>query len=70
MLTSDCGSDVFVGAKKDDLSDCNRCAFHCLNIAIQDALKEPMIEGYLGPLIILAHRFSYSRSAWNWFRKM
>ena len=63
VLTSDCGSDVSVGAEKDELWDWNRCACHCLNIAIQAALKEPMIEGCLAPLMALACKFLYSRSA-------
>ena len=69
MLTSNCGSDVLAGAEKDELWDWNRCACHCLNIAIQAALKEPMLEGYLAPLIALALRFSKSWSAWNRFKK-
>ena len=63
VLTSDCGSDISVGAEKDDLWDWNRCACHCLNIAVQAALKEPTIEGCLAPLTALAHRFSKRRSA-------
>ena len=69
MLTCDCGSDVLVGAEKDELWDWNHCACHCLNIAVQAALKEPMIEGYLAPLTALARRFCKSRSAWNRFKK-
>ena len=69
MLTSDYGSDVSAGAKKDELWDWNRCAYHCLNIAVQAALKEPMIEGYLAPFMALARRFFKSRSAWNQFKK-
>ena len=69
MLISDCGSDVLAGAGKDDLGDCNRCACHFLNIAVQAAFKEPMIEGYLAPLIALARIFSKRRSAWNQFKK-
>ena len=65
LLTSDCGSDVLVGAKKDELWDWNHCTCHCLNIAIQAALKEPMIDGCLAPLTALARRFSKNRSAWN-----
>ena len=57
VLTSDCGSDVLARAKKDELWDWNCCACHCLNIAIQTTLNEPMIEGYL---TALACRFSYS----------
>ena len=69
ILTSDCGSDVSAGAEKEELWDWNRCVCHCLNIAIQATLKEPMIEGCLAPLTALARRFSYSRSAWNRFKK-
>ena len=69
VLTSDCGSDVLAGAKKDELWDWYHCACHCLNIAVQAILKEPMIEGCLAPLTTLAHRFSHSRSAWNRFKK-
>ena len=69
VLTSDCGSDVLVGAEKDELWDWNRCACHCLNIVVQAAFKEPVIEDYLAPLKSFAHRFSKSQSAWNWFKK-
>ena len=34
VLTSDCGSDVAMGAERDRLWDWNRCACHCLNIAV------------------------------------
>ena len=44
MLTNDCGSDMSAGAEKDELWDWDRCACHCLNIAVQAALKEPVIE--------------------------
>ena len=37
-----------MGAEKDELWDWNRCACHCLNIAVQATLKEPMIEGLFG----------------------
>ena len=70
MLTSDCGSDVLAGVEKDELWDWNRCACHCLNIAVQAALKEPMIEVCLAPLMALARKFSYSWSAWNRLKKM
>ena len=69
MSTSDCGSDVLAGSEKDELWDSSHCACHCLNIATQAALKEPMIEGCLAPLTILACKFSYSQSAWNRFKK-
>ena len=70
VLTSDCGRDVLAGAKKDELWDWNRCACHCLNIAVQATLKEPMVEGCLAPLTVLARRFFHSQSAWNQFKKM
>ena len=57
------------GAEKDELWDWNCCACHCLNIAVQAALKEPMLEGCLASSTALAHRFFYSRSAWNQFKK-
>ena len=69
MLTSDCGSNVSAGAKRDELWDWNRCVCHRLNIAGQAALKEPIIEDCLAPLTALAHRFSKSLSAWNQFKK-
>ena len=69
MLANDCGSDVSAGAEKDELWDCNHCACHCLNIAVQAALKEPIVERYLAPLTTLARIFSYNQSAWNRFKK-
>ena len=69
VLTSDCGSDVLAGARKEEHWDWNRWACHCLNIAVQAALKESMIEGYLAPLTALIQRFSKSRSAWNRFKR-
>ena len=56
-------------SKKNELWDWNRCACHCLNIAVQAALKEPLIEGCLAPLMALARRFSKRLSAWNRFKK-
>ena len=69
MLTSDCGSDVTAGAERDNLWDWNLCACHCLNIAVQVALKEDVIQECLAPLTALARRFSKSRSTWNKFKK-
>ena len=69
MLTSDCGSDVPAGAERERLWDWNRCACHCLNIAIQAALKEELVHECLEPLTALAARFSKSRSLWNKFKK-
>ena len=69
VLTSDCGSDVSVGAERDRLWDWNRCACHCLNIVVKAALKEEVIHKCLEPLMALAARFSKSRSLWNKFKK-
>ena len=51
VLTSDCGSDVFAGAEKNNLWDWNLCACHCLNIAVQSALQTSLhtkVRGTLG----------------------
>ena len=69
MLTSDCGSDVSAGAERDRLWDWNRCAYHCLNIAVQAALKEEVVHECLKPLTSLVARLSKSRSLWNKFKK-
>ena len=69
VLTSDCGSDVSAGAERERLWDWNQCACHCLNVAIQAALKEEVVHEYLEPLTALAARFSKSRSLWNKFKK-
>ena len=69
VLTSDCGSDVSAGAKRDRLWDWNRCACHCLKIAIQAALKEELVHKCVEPLTALAARFSKSRSLRNKFKK-
>ena len=44
VLTSDCGSDVSAGAERDRLWDWNWCACHCLNTAVQAALKEEVVH--------------------------
>ena len=54
-----------MGTQKDELWDWNRCACHCLNIAVQAALKEPIIESCLAPLTALACKFSHNWNAWN-----
>ena len=69
VLTSDCGSDVSAGAERDRLWDWNRCACHCLNIAVQAALKEEVVHECLEPLTALVGRFSKSRGLWNKFKK-
>ena len=58
-----------MGAERDCLWDWNRCACHCLNIAVQVALKEEVVHECLEPLTVLAARFSTSQSLWNKFKK-
>ena len=70
VLTSDCGSDVSPGAKKNSLWDWNRCVCHCLDIAVQSALKRPCIQKFVEPLVGLARKFSRSRSLWMDFKKV
>ena len=70
VLTSDCGSDVSAGAEKDSLWDWNCCACHCLNIAVQSALRRPCIQKYVEPLAELTRKFSRSRSLWKEFKKV
>ena len=60
---------MLAGEERDHLWDWNRCACHCLNIAVQAALKEEVVDEYLEPLTALAARFSKSRSLWNKFKK-
>ena len=54
VLTNDCGSDVSAGVERDHLWDWNRCACHCLNVAVQVALKEEVVHECLEPLTALA----------------
>ena len=61
VLTSDCGSDVLVEAEKDSLWDWNHCACHCLNIAVQSALKRPCSQKFVEPLVELSRKFSRCR---------
>ena len=46
-LMSDCGSDVSVGPRKDNLLDSNRCAYPCLSIAVPAAMKNRFIGKFL-----------------------
>ena len=50
VLMSDCGSDVSVGSRKDNLLDSNRCAYPCLSIVVQVAMKNRAIGKLLGRL--------------------
>ena len=70
VLTSDCGSDVSMGAEKNNLLDWNRCACHCLNIGVQSAPKRPCIQKFVEPLVELARKFSRRRCLWMEFRKV
>ena len=47
VLMSDCGSDVSVGSRKDNLLDSNRCAYPCLSIAVPAAMKNRAIGKFL-----------------------
>ena len=47
VLTSACGSPISVGARKDNLLDCNRYAYPCLSIAVQATIKSPAIQKFL-----------------------
>ena len=61
VLTSDCRSDVLVGAEKDNLWDWTCCACHYRNIAMQSDLKCPCIQKFVEPLVELARKLSRSR---------
>ena len=50
VLMSDCGNDVSVGSRKDNLLDSNRCACPCLSIAVPVAIKNRAIGKFLGRL--------------------
>ena len=47
VLMSHCRSEVSVGSGKDNLLDSNRCAYPCLSIAVQVAMKTHAIEKLL-----------------------
>ena len=46
MLMSDCGNDVSVESRKDNLLDSNRCAYPCLSIAVLVAIKIVPLESF------------------------
>ena len=52
MLMSDCGSEISVGAEKYNLLTCDCCAYLCLTIAVQAAMKNPAIQEYLCKLYL------------------
>ena len=70
VLTCDCGSDVSAGVEKNSLWDWNLCVCHCLNIAVQSALKHPCIQKFVEPLLELARKISKSRSLWMEFKEV
>ena len=47
VLMNACGSDVSVASRKDNLLDSNRCAYPCLSIATQAAMKKCAIGKFL-----------------------
>ena len=47
MLMSDFGSDMSVGLEKDNLLDCNRCAYPFLSIAMKVIMKSPTMQKFL-----------------------
>ena len=69
LLSSDCGSDVFVGAEKHCLRDWNRCTCHFLNIRMQVALKSLAMQKFVGLLEELARKFSRNSSLWKEFER-
>ena len=50
VFMSDCGSDILVGSRKDNLLDSSRCAYPCLSIAVPAAIKNPAIGKFLARL--------------------
>ena len=44
VLMNDCGSDILVGAEKDNLLDCNHCEYPCLSMAVKAAMKSSAVE--------------------------
>ena len=56
--------------EKDSLWVWDYCACHCLNIAVQSALRHPWIQKFVEPLVELARKFSRSRSLWMDFKKV
>ena len=63
VLMSDCGSDVSMGSRKDNLLDSNRCAYPCLSIAVLAAIKNCAIGMFLGRLVF--SEFSEGRAGKN-----
>ena len=47
VFMSDCGSDILVGSRKDNLLDSSRCAYPCLSIAVPAAIKNRVIGKFL-----------------------
>ena len=47
VFMSDCGSDILVGSRKDNILDSSCCAYPCLSIAVPAAIKNPAIGKFL-----------------------
>ena len=50
VFMSDCGSDILVGSRKDNLLNSSRCAYPCLSIAVLAAIKNRAIGKFLARL--------------------
>ena len=50
VFMSDCGSDILVGSRKDNLLNSSRCAYPCLSIAMPAAIKNRAIGKFLARL--------------------
>ena len=50
VFMSDCGSDILVRSRKDNLLDSSRCAYPCLSIAVPAAIKNHAIGKFLARL--------------------
>ena len=50
VFMSDCGNDILVGSRKNNLLNFSRCAYPCLSIAVLAAIKNPAIGKFLARL--------------------
>lgn len=69
-LTSDDGNDVSLRTKRDNLWDWSHCACHCLDIAMQAALQNTVIQKSVEPWVDLTWKFSKSKSLWWELKKI
>ena len=64
---SDCGSDILVGSRKDNLLDSSRCAYPCLSIAVLAAIKNHTIGKFLARLYSQTSvKAEQERILYNW----